>query len=417
VRPVSARFLNALSGSTLTAARVRPCNPTVRGGDGLIAPSGPALPLLDGQLTLDGTADERGRLEITVGAYWPDSGQDGPTPAGSFATGVIGSSPAATTRPGQPVWPINHKAPLTPYGKLLLVEAGQEYGNGDVEYVRLGYYRVEDMEQAEEPDGPIVIQARDLMSFLIDGRMVYEQTFPAGTTMATLFQQLVIDNGSGYRGMPQGWTTSDLDLDPTFAAMTLGATRTTEGDRFAFLADQVNTRGYIWYWDGRGKLVVSTAPDPTQPVADIGGPAGAALTSSGRRINRDGTYNVVIADSSAIEATPAVRYVAFNADPTTPSYLHWYGWTPRFYSSPQITDDASAGVTANTLLAASRGVPNQRAARHNPNAALEPNDPLRIWPRGSTDPLGYEVRVLEKTTIPLVPGRVQETTTRELRLG
>ena len=423
MRAVSDRFLYALAGGAPTTSRVRPVNPTARDGSGYMAPSGPALPVLAGDVVLDGTADLRMRTEgLVVAAYWPDSGQDRPTTsAGWFPTGLPGTSPAATTRPGQPVWPIDHKAPLTPHGKLLLLESGVEFGNGDVEYCRLGYVRVDSMDQEDEPHGPITLETSDLHAFLQDAGTVYEHSFTPATTMQAIFETLCIT--SGWRGMPSGFQTTDLDLDAEFAAMTLGATRTTDGDRFAFMRTLVGERDRIWYWDGRGKLVVKKPPAAggTTVHLDVGGPNDKAtpLVRSGRRLTREGVANVIVADQSGVTNTPAIRSVVYDGDSgagfSSATYVFSYGFVVERVGSPLITSDAAGRAFARTRLNRRRAIPDQRRVLHAVNGAVEPFDLQRVWPRGSVDPLGYTYRQVETTRIPLVPGRDQLTEYVEVR--
>ncbi|HVQ96139.1 MAG TPA: DUF5047 domain-containing protein [Mycobacteriales bacterium] len=418
MRDVSAAFLAALPGSNLVAARVRLTHHMVRGIDGRMSPIGPALPLLDGTLTLDGTADERGRVDLEFAPYWPAEGQDEPHPAtGAFATA------ADDTRPGRPVWPAVPGDNFAPYGSTLLVEAGVEFGGGSVEYVQLGHYRIDDMDQGDEPTGPIRVTCRDLMAFLIDSRMVYEQSFPAGTTMQTVFESLVIvDPLYGWRGMPLGFTPADLDLDPTFATLTLATSHTTDGERFAFLDDLVRSRGYIWYWDQFGKLKVTTAPDPATPVTSIAAGAGGTLLRAGRRLTREGAYSIVRVDSADVSATAMVRYVkdntegfeTFGAD-HSPTNEYTFGFVPLYYSSPFVTNDAQAQTAAESRYAAVKGIPYRRTLTTVPNPALEPYDPVIVWPQGTEDQSTAEVHILETIRLPLVTG-TSEITTKEWRL-
>lgn len=434
MRAVSSAFLNSLSGSTLTTARVRAVDPTKgRGGDGLFIPFTPPLPIISGSITLDATADERARVDdLTIAPYWPDIGQDRPNSAGRFSTAVtelniIGTQ--ASQRPGKPVWPptrewsqtgpvlsgsavIGHKPPLSPYGQFLVIEAGVEMGNGNVEYVRLGYYRIESMEQEDEPDGPITIGARDLMASVIDSRMTFERTFPSGTTMAAIFQTLLISD----RGLPFGWEVTDLILDGGFAADTLAVARTTERERFEFLDGLVKERGYRWYADGKGRIVVDQAPNPLAPVWDVAAGAGGSLLRSGRKVTRDGVYNIAVADAAGVSDSPAVRAWRYNFEGwDSPTYVAAFGYVPAFYESPTITDLSSAQAAADTVYAANKGVPYQRTLVTIPNPALEPDDPIRVYPRGTRDSLDYELHIAEQLSIPLTPGGTMTIRTREHR--
>lgn len=420
MRAVSDRFLNAVSGGAITTCRIRPVNPTVRDGSGFLAPStSGTLPVIAGTVVLDGTADLRMRTEgLTFASKWPDVGNDRPDAAGRFGRLAIGSTPASTSRPGQPVWPIDAKAPMTPYGKLLLIETGVEFGNGDVEYARLGYVRVDTLDQDDEPDGPITVETSDLNSFLKDSGMVFETSFAAGTTMQTIFDRLTWNDS--WRGMPTGFGSTDIDLDPTFAALTIGSAQTTQRDRFGFLQGLVTSRGYVGpWWDGRGKLRVTKAPTASSAaVLDIGGPNAKAtpLTRSGRSITRDGVATVVVVEESGVSTTAGRRAVAGDFDGQSPTNAFPFGFVTEYNATPLATSQAALDAFAATRLSKTKSVPDQKRVRHIANGAVEPFDVHRVWPRGSIDPYGYTVRQVESTRIPLVPGDEQQTAYADVRL-
>ncbi len=420
MRAVSDRFLNAVSGGAITTCRIRPVDPMVRDGSGYLAPSTTGtLPVVGGTVVLDGTADLRIRTEgLTVAARWPDVGQDAANAAGQFDRAAIGSSPAATSRPGQPVWPINAKAPLTPYGKLLLIESGVEFGNGDVEYCRLGYVRIDSMDQDDEPEGNITIETSDLNAFLKDSRMVYDITFPAGTTMQTIFDRLTWNDP--WRGMPLGFDATDIDLDPTFAAMTITVATSTQRDRFQMLQLAAAHRGYVGpWWDGRGKLRVTKPPTGgSAPVLDIGGPNAKAvpLNQSGRGLTREGAMNISVAEESGVNTTVARKAVSANGDKQSPTWIYSFGFVPEYSATPLQASQSALDAFAKTRVANIAVVPDQKRTQHGINAAIEPFDIHRVWPKGSVDPYGYTVRQVESTRIPLVPGGRQATAYVDVRV-
>src|SRR5690606_18295990 len=90
MRPVSPRFLAALRGSHTSRYRVRVLTTFQTGTD----PSGTELDILTGSVTLDGTANERGSLDLTLDSQ---AGQR---------------------------WPANQFGILTPFGNELFVERG-----------------------------------------------------------------------------------------------------------------------------------------------------------------------------------------------------------------------------------------------------------------------------------------------------
>jgi hypothetical protein len=135
--------------------------------------------------------------------------------------------------------------------------------------------------------------------------------------------------------------------------------------------------------------------------------------SSGRRIAQD-TRGAL--QPSFIVVPRRVRCLARGDLRLSPTYIYSFGWVPTFYESPFISDDASAQAAAATLYARVKGVPYQRTLVHTPNPALEPDDPIRVFPRGMSDPLNYELHIAEQLTTPLTPGGTMTTRTREHRI-
>src|SRR5690606_40142611 len=191
MRPVSDRFLRALRGSHGMSARARVVTPGQTGTD----PDGVEVPILSGQVRLDATANVRGLLDMaTVGA-----------------------------------WPSRRDVTLAPYGNEIFVEYGVQFGGGAIEWVSLGYHRIDSLEQDSPPDGPIRIAASDRMSSIVDARLTEPRQLAASMTYGQAVSALVLEV------LP--WAV--IEWDDNTSNRALGRTVLVEEDRYGALKDLV----------------------------------------------------------------------------------------------------------------------------------------------------------------------------------
>ena len=349
MRPVSQRFLDAITGSHNMAVRLRA---VPAGQTGTSPLGGIELRLIDGDVQLDGRADIRSTLDCTVAAVDPD-------------TGAL-------------LWPEQSDAPLTPYGATeLYVERGLAFGGGSIEYVSLGYFRIDDVEQPEAPDGPIQLAGTDRMSNIIDAKLTAPLQFPASTTYGELIEELVTD---AYADAEIEWDDTDVEGDA------IGRVVVVESDRYAKIKEFVTAVGKVAYFDHRGIMVIRTPPDPTSPLWTVSRGRGGVLVKASRSISRQGVYNGVIAIGEAFDTAEPARGLAVDDDPASPTY--WggaFGKIAREFASPLLTSDSQAELAAATVLRRSLGLPYNVEFDAIPNPALEPDDPIAIGLQGAPE--------------------------------
>lgn len=369
MRPVSPQFLTTIRGSHTIAMRCRVVVNTQTG----TAPTGIAdLDVIDGDVTLDASSNVRGTLDLTV------SGLDAN---------------------GRDIFTRQSSGPLTPYGNEIFVERGITYATGTREYVSQGYYRIYKVEQDDRPGAPIRIAARDRMSGIIDARLVAPIQFMSGTSIATIFNTLVLEV------YPTAVITYDFNPNTT----TITRDQIADEDRYGFLRDLVKSRGKTMFWDYAGRLVIMDPPDTSNIVFDVNAGAGGVLVSVGRQLDREGVYNAVVAIGQAPDGTTPVRAVARDMNPNSITFWNGpFGKVPRYYFSTFVTTDAQAGTAAQKILEQSLGLPYNVNFAMVPNPALEPLDPIQI-----THPSGYEYHVIDRITIPLRHDRAMTASTRE----
>lgn len=364
MRPVSQRFLGALRGSHEAVFEATVVTPGQTG----VQPTGTTIPIVDGNVQIDGTAQIRSTLELT------------------------------TT--GRGMWPTRAGDLLAPYANEVHVRRGISLGGGVTEWVSLGYHRIYTPEQDWVPDGPIRLSCRDRMSGILDGTLTAPRSFPSTTTYGTVVSTLVTDI--------YPWATIEWDL-PGWRDSSIGRQAIAEGDRYKFLDDLIKATGKVWWWDHRGVLVIRTPPPASNPVWEVNEGEGGVLVSLSRRLTREGVYNGVIATGEGADTAAPVRALVVDSDMTSPT--QWggpFGKVPKPFSSPLITTAAQAWTAASAMLSQLLGLPYAVDLTAVPNPALEPYDPIRV-----TYPGRAETHVIDRMTIPLTVEAPLTASTRE----
>lgn len=363
MRAVSSAFLETIRGSHKFFSRVRVLTAYQEG----VAPTGTEITVSDGDVRADAKADVRQTVDVET---------------------------SGTRR-----WPNANDDLLTPYGNELFVERGLDYGNGTVEIVPLGYFRIDSVQQDEGPDGPIQLSGSDRMVGIIDGRLPMPVTFTAGTSISAVFSSLVHDI------YPTATILFDFDAANSF----FDTQHVAEQDRYRFLADIAKSYGKIMFWDYAGQLRIESPPDPTSPVYEVNAGPNGVLVSLSRELTRDGVYNAVVATGETTDGTvPPVTAIAYDVDPDSPTYYFGrFGKVPRFYASSFLTTASGALSAARSILQRATGLPYNINFQTVPNPALEVYDPIMITSRD-----GSITHVLDTLTTPLTAQQAQTGTTR-----
>jgi hypothetical protein len=356
VRPVSAKFLRTLRGSHKAIFRARVCDTFQTGNN----PTGTEIPILAGDITASASANIRATLSITTSEGWPRDAAD----------------------------------LLAPYGNEIFVERGIEFGDGQSEWIGLGYYRINNPEQDQTPNGPVEISASDRMAGIIDARFLSPRQFPSSASRGQVVETLI----------KEVYPSALIDWDdPVVRDAPLGRTIVAERDRYQTLHDLVTSLGKLGYFDHNGVFVVRSGATVTgEPDWTIDAGRDGVLIKMSRAITRDGIYNVVVASGEATDTAPPSWAAVADLSATSPTrYGGPFGPVPRFYTSPFITTTAQARSAASVLLRKSLGLPYQVGLEAVPNPALEPDDVIKVrYPAGPLS-LRSEVHIIDSVTIPL----------------
>lgn len=364
MRQVSQAFLDTLTGSHKMFARALVL---VNFQDG-VSPSGFEIPIINGEVHADASADIRTSLSLTTS--------------------------------GAGTWPHDQDDLLAPYGNEIWVERGVDFGNGVREIVGLGYFRIDTTSQSRGPDGEITITASDRMAGIIDARLVRPVQFVSGGTFANAFDVLVHDV------YPDAEIVYDFDAENS----NFTTSHIAQEDRFGFLNDLARSRGKIMYWDYTGKLRVESPPSTDTPVYQIASGAHGVLIEISRSLTRQGVYNAVVVNGETPTDLPPVQAIVYDDNPLSPTYWDGpFGHVPRFYYSSFITTVSAAFAAGESILQQAIGLPYNIDFQSIVNAALEPYDPIRI-----TAPDRNDIHVIDSISIPLTASESMHGSTRKL---
>src|SRR5690554_2282139 len=331
-------------------------------------PEGISIPILGGEREMDGTADVQRTLNLVTG------GVDFPRRIGDL---------------------------LLPDGTEVFVRRGVDIGS-DVLWAPLGYYRIEEPEQDDAPDGPIVIRAFDRMQGIITSPLLSPRQFGSSTTFGEVFSSLVSDV---YPTAVIAWD-DDTEHEP------IGRALIVERSRYEPLRTLAESRGKILYWDGRGILRVETAPDPSEPLWEVRAGRDGVLSRARRRITRTDVVNAVVVRSQASSDLGPARAVAIDDGPQSITRFGGrFGAVPAHITVPVETTVEQARETARLTLLRRAGLPFQVEVESVPNPALKPFDPFRVTLRNGE----REKHVAERITLPLTAQGVMRIASREQR--
>jgi hypothetical protein len=329
-------------------------------------PTGIELPILNGSIEFDATADIRA----------------------SGSVELVGN------------WPTSQNLSLAPYGAEVFLSRGIDRGANGILWAPLGYFRISEISQNDAAKGPLKLTLDDRMATIIDSRFLQPRQWITGTTVGEIVSDTV------HTVYDDAVIVFDDDSDLS----TIGRSLIVEESRYELLLTLAEGLGKVVYWDELGQLVFRTIPDEDDVTWSVKAGPGGAMVQADRSLSREGVYNaVVVTGEGADEITP-VRAVAFDAQQSSPTFFDGpFGRVPRFYSSPFITTQTQAANAARNLLRQSLGAPYDVGLSAVPNPAVRPYDVLRVTYNNGN----RELHIVERATIPLNVESPVKIATRE----
>jgi hypothetical protein len=359
VYPVSARFLDALRQSHNVRVQVDAYRAGV-----LVASD---LPVVDGSVGVDATSDVRRQLDLAI------------------------ADPTLAPKAGDTT------GPLTPFGTELFVRRGIAFPDGSVEWVPLGWFRVQSVNASLGTES-VHVAGVDRSRRVADAKFLAPTQSVTANTIPNEIKRLV-------QGAIPGQPFSILTPEDTSTPDLIW-----EQERWAAISDLATAIGAECFFDADGTCIL-------RPVASIdsdvswyvdAGQTGV-LIDGAQETSRESTYNGVVATGERTDDTAPITATVTDTNPSSPTYWSGpYGQVPYFYESASITTLTQAQTAAAGLLARTKGLTRQVALTSVPNPALDAGDVIQVVFPDAT----FERHIVDSLTIPLTPGESMPIGTR-----
>ncbi|MFE2973392.1 DUF5047 domain-containing protein [Streptomyces sp. NPDC059258] len=257
---------------------------------------------------------------------------------------------------------------LATYGARLRIARGVEYGDGSVELVPLGVFRL-DENGGDPAEGPVTLTGRSLECVVQDDKFTAPYQ-AAGTVVGTITALVT-------RSVPDATVLGQV-VDIPIGRRTWEA----DGDPWAACQEVAAAAGAEVYCNADGAFVIAELPDllTTQPAWSVEADEGGAYIRATRSMSSAGVFNGVLAVGEASDtATAPVSYLATDDDPGSPTY--WggpFGRRPTTFSSSTLTTLGACQAAATLRLRAVKAPNATGDLASMPNPALEPGDVIRV---------------------------------------
>lgn len=369
---VSAQFLQAIRGPHKAAMRVTAWRGGVDVTPAIYASTG--LPITGGSVTVDSSNSVRRTLSLTI------------------------ADPALSPTTAQDL--------LAPYGIELHVERGVQYPSGFIEYVSLGWFRIDDDSLTiSGTSGPteVSLTGSGREAFIADARFWTTTQAAKGVNVVTLISGLVTD------AMPE-------QVPPTVdhtgnVAVPRNAFVWDDHDRLAACTSMATGIGAEFFVDADGTPTIRAVPvpDKTQVVWTVDTGPGGVMVEATPAVDRTNIYNAVYASSQTTDGTDAYFGVAKDTDPSSATFYGGiFGKKVRFYSSPILTSNVACQAAATNILNRYKGAGWTINLSTLVNPALDAGDVIQVnLPDGR-----IQYHVVDQTVIPLDVTTAQTITTR-----
>lgn len=291
---------------------------------------------------------------------------------------LVGSATVVATDPDGEIIPTSWDSPLAPFGSELHIRQGIRTGSTAVEWVSLGWYRIEECDPDETwaayydrtyparaprwvPRGvDVTVQAADRMARLDDARFLAPE---APVSLDSVQAEIV-------RLSRDIVPIADLSA---FSDSPIPASVAYQSSRVQALQDLAGVLDKVVRINPHGALTLAPKSPSGSAVWTVEIGRNGHITGWNRKLSRSQLYNAVVSSGTTEEGV-AVQAVA--TEPDGP--LRWdgpFGRVPYGHSSPLITSEDSAGADAQTRLnrlIRERVVPITVSCTTNP--ALEVDD-------------------------------------------
>jgi hypothetical protein len=280
---------------------------------------------------------------------------------------------------------------LSPYGTYLQMFRGINFGDTR-ELIPVFYGRVDSVEDSDQFDAKCEVHCTDRMADVNDARFESPRAAPTGNTIITAIRDLLKE------ACPDAAVdvARGVDVDSQVPSGLMWDT-----DRGKAVDDLAQSIGAEVYAKPDGRFQIRNVPTLNDPVSwTVNEGLHGTLVTAGRKVSREGIYNVVVTIVERANGDEPIRYTAEDLNVASPTYVGGvFGRVPRFLRNALITTPTQAELAGTALLARSIGATRTRNITCVPNPAAEAGDVITALVAGVT-----ETHIADAFTLPLHAG-------------
>jgi len=281
---------------------------------------------------------------------------------------------------------------LDPYACDVRVWRGMLFGNGIIEWVPQGLFRVWDVKYSR-PGLGIDVTGLDRGGMVDTDEFIRPDVSPGNSSVIAECERILTD--AGFPGL----------LDETGLPDTVGQRIVWDGTRWEALNALAASLGSSIFFDAIGTPIIS--PDsPGLHVWDVEAGTTGVLVKTDVAVTREGVFNCVIAEGEHPKSNNPIRTVAKDLNSESPTFWDTnpnaggFGHAVTKVSSAVWNTQDKCDRAATRILARSTGKVRSVDLSSVPNPALEPGDVLAVSYVDGTE----EELVVDSFTVPLVGG-------------
>ncbi len=259
-------------------------------------------------------------------------------------------------------------AALIPYGTEVLIRKGIRFADGTEELVRLGRFRLEQVNaNVAVPGAELTLSDRS--AEVADTQLVAPKRYRGTAVIEDAIEDLILDV----------YPTATVNLPGS--ADTFGKTTVVDQDRWQAITDFSKAIGCETYIDADDTWQVAPIPDPSAGTAvwDInGGPVGV-LTDLHVVADRTNVKNGVVVTGHPLQKHAPVHVLVTDDNVDSPTM--WggaFGMIPDYLDSDLIRTNAQGTAAGQARLNDLLGQARTLNLASVPNPALEPGDAITV---------------------------------------
>lgn len=275
----------------------------------------------------------------------------------------------ATFNCHEDLYPVLETDPLNPYGPIIRIYAGIEFGDGSRKYSWQVFGGRIQSTVWDSDNGTCQVTCYDFAADVIDNGFLQPVNSSVGALATNQIRELILG------GYPNATFGTDDVFNVSMPQLTW------ESDRGQALDEVAKSLGALWYELATEQFVTRRLPwtVPGDPVVILRSGQGGHIVTARATRSRDEVYNAISVTGERADGTIPVYATSLDNNPASPTYvLGPFGRRTRPSHLQTPTTQGQVQSIANDLLQSSKALTESWDLAIIPDASLELGDVIGI---------------------------------------